>query len=351
MNQDSELNIAIIKYFSGEAETEEKILIREWLSKSEKNRQEFDQLGCYFSDDQSLIDKNLVQNRYKLFVSRLNKTEQQNYKVFDQKRIQPANRWSYGIAASITFFLTLVILIIFFLSHPDQNAIANHDKDIIIRSETKYGQKMHLQLPDGSEVWLNSGSNISFPKYFSNSVREVSIHGEGFFNVTHDPSRPFIVKSPALIAEVLGTSFNIRAYEDEIEQKVSLVTGKVKVVTEEKSFGAKEVQSGYFLFPGDELIYEGTSGKIMEQSFDIQDEIAWKDGILIFNEDDFMSLTTKIERWYGVQVISIGHPPKDFVITGSFNNEALNNVMEVLKYGRGFDFTIENNNLYINFTL
>jgi ferric-dicitrate binding protein FerR (iron transport regulator) len=349
MNQDLEFNIAIVKYFSGEAETEEKILIREWLSESEMNRKEFDQLRLYFSEDQSFIDKNLVQDRYKQFVARLSNSENQDNQVFFNGRLQLSRRWSYGIAASVTFFLALITLIGFFLNHPDDNAIAAQDTDTILNSETKYGQKMHLQLPDGSEVWLNSGSKISFPKYFSNTVREVTIYGEGFFNVTHDPSRPFIVKSPDLSAEVLGTSFNIRAYEDETEQKVSLVTGKVKVVMEKRGFGAKDEQSGYFLFPGSELVYEGSIGKITEQSFDIQDEIAWKDGVLIFSEDDFRSLTTKIERWYGVNVISTGNPPKDFVVTGSFKNETLHNVLEVLKYGRGFDFKIDTNSLYINF--
>ena len=157
--------------------------------------------------------------------------------------------WTLKIAASL-----LLILSATFTYHYVINNLLNESqaKDIvaIYKAQNPEGQRSKVKLPDGSIVNLNSQSTLIFPKEFSDTIRQVELSGEAFFDVVRDESKPFIVKTNNLETKVLGTTFNVRAFSDESEINVSLVTGKVMV----KNINDIDNSDKQILLPGEKQI-------------------------------------------------------------------------------------------------
>jgi transmembrane sensor len=157
--------------------------------------------------------------------------------------------------------------------------------------ETPVGGQFQVQLPDGSTVWLNSASSLRYPVRFGGSERQVEINGEAYFEVSRNPSKPFRVVSNRQTVEVLGTSFNIMAYNDEFSTNTTLIEGSVKVIGTAKS----EIIS-----PGEQTLVKG--GDITVRNADIDEAMAWKNGYFIFKGENIGSIMRKISRWYDVKV-------------------------------------------------
>lgn len=172
---------------------------------------------------------------------------------------------------------------------------------------TPAGGQYQIILPDGTKVWLNAASSLKYPTVFAGQERKVILKGEGYFEVTHDRSRPFKVQSNEQIVEVLGTHFNISAYENDGDVKTTLLTGKVQVKTQHNN--ASEI-----LKPGEQSILENNTLKVAEVM--TEDVVAWKNNSFVFNNEKLGSIMRKIARWYDVEVIC---PPElaESVFVGS----------------------------------
>lgn len=158
---------------------------------------------------------------------------------------------------------------------------------------TPKGGTYRVTLPDGSNVWLNSASDLKYPSRFSPEERVVELTGEAYFEVEKDGKRPFKVKSPGQQIEVLGTSFNITAYREEEVTRTALITGSVKITN---SAGESLV-----LLPSEEAQLQ-SSGALSKQSVDIEGAVAWKNGYFVFNNESIYSILRKISRWYDVEI-------------------------------------------------
>lgn len=157
------------------------------------------------------------------------------------------------------------------------------------------GQTGHLFLFDGTEVWLNSDSRLKYPNTFNKSNREVILSGEAFFKVTPNKSLPFIVKSKELQVQVLGTSFNISAYDQDQITEVVLVEGKVQL---NNSNGDKLVN----LAPG-EMASKKVKNRVVVQKINPEKYISWKDGKISFQAETMGNIAKKLERWYNVRIL------------------------------------------------
>lgn len=172
---------------------------------------------------------------------------------------------------------------------------------------TPRGGQYQLNLPDGSRVWLNAASSISFPASFAGRQRKVAVTGEAYFEVVKDAAQPFLVDVDGQSTiEVLGTSFNINAYRDDEGIKSTLVTGSIKVS------GMDTKQHAAVLKPGQAWF----NGKV--ETTDIARDIAWKNGIFDFGGKSFQSVMKEIERWYDLQVQYKGAVP-DFKFSGQMD--------------------------------
>ena len=185
---------------------------------------------------------------------------------------------------------------------------------------TPMGGEYQLVLPDGSKVWLNSGSTLRFPTAFIGSERIVELKGEAYFDIAKNPKMPFLVRTNnAMDIKVLGTQFNVMAYDDEKNINTTLIEGSVEVL---KGSGTT------MLKPGQEAILNRGSGNIKVAQADLEQAIAWKNGYFIFYNENIESIMRKVSRWYNVDIVYQGNlNNKDFVGTISRNK----NVSELLK--------------------
>lgn len=173
------------------------------------------------------------------------------------------------------------------------------------------GQKSKIELADGTEVWLNSQSSLRIPSNgFSKKVRNVELSGEAFFKVAHNDKVPFVVKTKDYDIEVLGTEFNVMAYEDFKRTETSLVNGSVRI-----SRDGNEL----ILKPGQTAIYS-KNGFSLEKG-KIEQSVCWKDNKFYFDAIPFHELVTRLERWYDVEIEIGDNNLKNKLYSGVFKNE------------------------------
>ncbi len=157
------------------------------------------------------------------------------------------------------------------------------------------GAQKALMLSDGTSVTLNETSMLTFPKDFTKKERRVELTGEAFFEVAEDASKPFVVETGVAEVQVLGTSFNVRAYANEDVMEVYVKTGKVAVKLKGSN---KQV----ILNKGDKMVFEKSQGKVVSFQEKTDNSMAWKSGTLIFKEKTFREIFTEIKRQYGIEI-------------------------------------------------
>lgn len=185
------------------------------------------------------------------------------------------------------------------------NASSHNIQKVVYNTmTTPIGRQYHFFLPDGTKVWLNAGSSITYPTSFTGSNRQVSIKGELYFDVAQNANQPFIVQAEAVTIQVLGTEFNINCYENETNIQTTLINGLVKLVTNDPSNPAAVTPK--LLHPGKQAnIARNTTDpdpiKITEAT-NLKQVIAWKEGLFNFNKVDLFHLMRQLERWYNIEV-------------------------------------------------
>ncbi|MBE9598462.1 FecR family protein [Pedobacter sp. MC2016-24] len=191
-------------------------------------------------------------------------------------------------------------------------------KNQLLTAQTPLGGTYQFTLPDGTRVWLNADSKISFPMQFSGKSRKILLSGEAYFEVQHLAlATPFIVETPGQQVTVLGTHFNINAYKDEADTKTTLLQGSVKV-SQGSAFS--------ILSPGQQAILSAQN--ISLKAVNVNDVIDWKNGEFIFKNEPLPNILRRVARWYNVTVTY--QAKYDQIPTYSGSVSRLNNVSEVL---------------------
>lgn len=159
---------------------------------------------------------------------------------------------------------------------------------------TPKGSTYRILLPDGTTVWLNTGSSIRYPVIFNGNERHVSLTGEAYFEVAHDSTKPFLVEANGSTIRVLGTHFNISAYADEKQTTTTLVEGSVNVSRNGNTVTLK---------PNQQAIVDMLTGKIHQSTADVRSAVAWKNGYFRFDEESIEDIIEKISRWYDIEAV------------------------------------------------
>lgn len=204
---------------------------------------------------------------------------------------------------------------------------------------TPRGRKFRLQLPDGTNVWMNAASAVTFPTAFTGNSRTVSLTGEAYFEVAPNATLPFIVKiNNETAVEVLGTHFNISSYHDDASISATLLEGAVRV---------KAPQQSRLLQPGQQLQINRQSGAaILHQQVDTLAVIAWKNGTLNFQDKPLKQVISMIARWYDIEVVYETTPP-DITFVGEIGSDVtLASVLTFLRES-GVHFHLEGRKLFI----
>lgn len=209
--------------------------------------------------------------------------------------------------------------------------------------EAPSGVKSHFNLPDGTEVTLNSESKVVFEKFFDKETREIALEGEAYFEVAKDSLRPFIVTTGRIHTKALGTEFNVKAYPDHLIQ-ISLVEGSVLVSSDSQDSLNEQLN------PGEEILANSESSLWEKSNFDLEEITAWMNKTLILKKTPFKETIQSLERWYGVKFIISGKMPEDVFITGKFKDESLKNVLDGISYSTKYNYTIEGKIVKLNLT-
>jgi transmembrane sensor len=187
---------------------------------------------------------------------------------------------------------------------------------------TPRGRQFEVTLPDGTSVWLNAGSSITYPTSFTGKSREVSITGEVYFEVTKDQSMPFHVKVNNMDVTVLGTHFNINSYSNEASIKTTLLEGSVRVT--------KGTETG-LLKPGQQAEINKAGNKIsIHDEVDTDLAMAWKNGFTSFKSADIKSIMRQVERWYDVDVSFEGNIPLRTFTADVSRNAPVSEILKIL---------------------
>lgn len=211
-----------------------------------------------------------------------------------------------------------------------------NDKLMYNTITTPRGGQYQLILADGSKVWLNAASSLKFPNAFPGSERKVELTGEGYFEVAHDASRPFHVITGKMDVQVLGTHFNVNAYNDENAIRATLLQGSIKV---------SEGQQSVTIKPGEQAI-EQQSGLKVIGDVNLEETIAWKNGSFQFNNTDMAMVMRQIGRWYDVDVSYPKGIPADKYWGSILRDQNLSDVLKVLKES-GAHFKIEGKKIIV----
>ncbi len=234
---------------------------------------------------------------------------------------------------------------------------------------TRPGSRTKIQLPDGTQVWLNADSRITYGNDFGTKSRVVSLSGEAYFDVVPNKAVPFFIHTSKMTIKVTGTAFNVRAYPAEDRSETSLVHGKVEVTLN------GQPDKTYYLHPSEKLVIAGSlvhqndpvlkgvakpagelpmlaevhiSKMVLDHEMQLPIETAWVNNRLAFADESFRDVANKMERWYGVS-IRFDDPSLDEIhLTGSFENETIQEALEALKLTAKFWYRVNGNSIVIS---
>lgn len=196
---------------------------------------------------------------------------------------------------------------------------------------TPLAARTSFELPDGSKVWLNAGSTVSFASDFGKKSRIISLNGQAYFDVRKDKI-PFEVKAKNFNVKVLGTAFDVFAYAEE-EAAVTLERGKVEIST--------IAGTGSELHPGQRAVINSTTKQITTSDVDSKSFVSWKDNRLIFIEEPLFKVATCLERWYNLKIDIRDESIKNMKINGTIEYESINEVIDLLSIAGRIDYTFD----------
>jgi len=311
-------------YLSGELSDKDRVMMDDWRNESPENE-------ALYSESLKAWEALTLLNEMEQFNS-FEALRKVNSKI---SLPQSAKWWIMLQQAAAILMLPLLVYSGYLTI---QNHTRNNPQEQVMMQtiSSRQGMVTQFALADGTKVWLNSGSELQFPNRFNGNKREVILKGEAFFEVTKNEKQPFRVNASELKVEVLGTSFNVVSFDDDIESEVVLVTGKVALSSEKgqiiNEFGT--------ILPGQRAIYEKEQKKIVTEEVDVEKYIAWRDGNLIFRDDSMEDVVKRLSRWFNVE-ITINDPEiNKYIYKATFRDENLVQVLNLLKLSAPIDYRI-----------
>lgn len=303
----------LIAYFKGEVSDEEAQQITEWIEAKIEHQRYYQQLCRLFEVSYWIED-----------------IPEQTEVAFPKKT--KALPWKHYV---ISFMKVAAIFVLGFALHFFLNWQKTTHHELQHQIHVPTGQHVEIMLADGSKVWLNSGSTLTFPSKFNGKKRMVELDGEGFFEVKSDKEHPFIVSASKYQVKAVGTSFNIYDYQDSPQFEAALLNGKVEVTTNAKK------SSVVILTPNQRAAL--CQGVLKVKPIENANNYLWRKGILYFNEP-LLEVFDKLQEYYDIefQIRNSSLTRKSPYCTGKFRaKDGLEHIIRVLKETNHFDYQID----------
>jgi len=320
------------KYFAGQCSDEDRERVRAWMN-DPAYEQEVEQ---FMRDKWNLLPDGEI--------SAFSEQTRQRYAAIRRqigvKRLVPAP-WYYA-AASVLALLSFGAAYLYRIELLD---IIDPVK--MITYETGPGQQLSVRLPDGSKVWLNASTTLIVPDEFRRPTRDLHLNGEAFFEVQHDARKPFYVHTPGFYTRVLGTSFNVKAYPDDVDNLVwvTVATGKVAVGEEDSLRGRQELAK---LAPNDRGRYDRMAKLFIHDTIAAAQITAWREGKLIFRQASLKEMVSTLERWYGITIdVETGGTVECSFTADYYAGIGLRDILEALRITGKIDYEIDDKKVVI----
>lgn len=314
----SEKNIDIIeellpRYCEGNVSEEEKKMVGAWIHQSEDHYKIAQQMQLIYlaADTISIMDLVNTNNALDKVGTRIRNSQ-----------LKVLFMWGQRVAAIL--FIPLLIAYLLQVFIPERQDIR------MLEVRTNPGMMTSFTLPDGTKVDLNSESSLIYPEKFEGDLRSVRLEGEAFFEVVKNPEKRFVVTTPHNArVEVLGTSFNMEAFEWDSIVSTTLISGKVAFITKSGQMDMK---------PGEKLVYNIQTNRPSIYHTNGESEISWKDGMIIFKKTPFKEAIRMLTKRYNVDFVVSNNKYVNDLFTGSFTDHRLEQILDIFNASSGIEW-------------
>lgn len=351
-----EVRNLLLKYIAGETDDEESEKVERWLRDDPKIFEEFEQLWdlWYAVGAATNVFRFNVDKGWEEVLRKRMQIEEAKKSSRSLKKIMI---WS-GSAAAV---LLLLLATLFWWKNENKNLQTQQTGQIALLSgapaikkdttttsqntliaKTASGERKQISLPDGSQVWLNGNTKITFITSKKNSKRILYLSGQGFFDIKHNVNKPFIVKTPHASIKVLGTRFDVIAYPDDAVTEAVLTGGSILFTTNKV-----HKQISRHIDPGQKVSINYLSGQLKVINVDTTFYTLWREGKLLFRNETFARVAKAMEHKYGIQIIFKDQSLSEERLNGYLEKESLREALEALKLTLQFQYKIENEEVII----
>jgi ferric-dicitrate binding protein FerR (iron transport regulator) len=306
----------LYKFFEGNASFEEEAAVKQWMEESAENRLAFLKERKLFDAMLLLGNEEIIKNGKKRFSINLSSLRTELIKI----------------AAVVA--ITLGGSYFYYQSSLEKELMAMQTITV------PAGQRINITLVDGTNVWLNARTSLSYPVKFGKNNRQVVLDGEAYFDVTKDKSKPFIVQTDNYNVEVLGTQFDVNAYSETGEFETTLMSGSVKVAS------ASDSTQKITLKPNNKVFLQ--DGKLHVTAVDDYNPYRWKEGLICFKNETFTSIMKDFEKYYGLTIQVKNKNVFKYVYTGKFRQtDGIDYALRVLQKDIKFSYQRDDENQII----
>jgi transmembrane sensor len=319
----------ITRYLAGEASVEEEQTLFKWIDQKPEHKQDyldtkkvFELSQQHYATQRSEVVDIDVDHEWSHFMKNIKKET-----PVRKLEKQSSNLW-YKIAAAVLVLIVSGFILNYFSNRTEQLLVATAD---ITKT---------FSLPDGSQITLNKNSSIAYSSDFGKTDRKLKLTGEAFFEVKRNESKPFIINANNATIEVLGTSFNVRAYDKLKEVEVVVATGIVKLSDANNKSGVK-------LTAGQKGVYEKSNEAISSGANEDVNFLSWNTQKIVFEENDLKTVIETLNKTYQVNIIITTDIPATCEVTVSFDHQTLESVLHVLERTLNLTYQIKGNQIEI----
>lgn len=318
---------------AGEATAEELEAIDRWKKEDKDNLLIYEQIKQQWFSYQENLPLSSSKEVFQKVANR----------IAEKELILPTKPLAFTLNQPLIRIAAAILILAIFsgLAYFAINQTLISDAQEIITHFNPKGVQTKIQLPDSSVVWLNADSKLSYPITFDEEIREIHLIGEAFFQVKHLSGKPFIIKLPQdQEVKVLGTSFNIKAFQEDEIVETSVVTGKVAFIN-----AADNSQETVLIDPNHKATFNKNSGQIVKEQVDSQEDIAWIEGRLIFRATSLEEIAKTLERTYNVKVYFENESLKLCKITASFQKKEIEEIARLIAIAQEIEYELINGQL------
>ncbi|MCW0481318.1 FecR family protein [Gaoshiqia sediminis] len=330
---ENHIDILIGKALSGNATPGELAELKELKKQSQEYTEAYTQSQKIWQHAESWISKGDIQQ------DKIKTQGEINKNLFRQIRRSKRLLSIYKLAAILAFPIALAISLLLMKQNQEDVLLVSTTTEITAPT----GHIAKCKLPDGTEVWINSGSTITYDASgFGSDTREVSLNGEAYFEVFKDRQKTFFVRTPLADVKVTGTSFNVKAHSDSQSFETVLSEGSVELDLK------RQGQELLKMEPGERVIYEKAQGKVLVQQVDPELFSSWRNGEIIFKDATLNDLANELERIYGVRFRFEDPNMAGYRFRGMFSySNNLIDALEKIKVTAQVDYYIENKEVWL----